>query len=521
MGVGPMADPAYYDLYMAANAMSGVPGFKLEMAAGRIVFLARTPDGARAIAGRIVDSTSMMRGDRSDFALILNELKLSVADLMRDQYGHIAIEALFANALDDEKLEMLACLEQSRQSVPSMHMMGGSVPHSIVSVVPAVCCHKQGSFTMQSIMDVSLSGSVASALARLLSPFAKEIITNNSGHYVVLRFLQRYGAPYTNWIYDAMRRNAQEFSSDHYGLRVMKAGLDGRPKVVIRTSLTSGERMSTSDGTDASPKRSASGADDSEDADKLVGEVYAALIRLAPTLCENQYGNYMIQHIFDVAPRAVSDALKEKLMGRWVRYCKQKFSSNVVEKCLKHSQREYMAMVSEAGGGDVDISKSWMHVIIDELLSQAGELIADKYGNYCLQTALHCAAMDTTLTRRFLGACTPHLPTLRENVRQKWQKLLYNAEQQCRQATAAASGSATYHGYPPPMSGGGMAPPPHGYGAGVGSLPMSYSASTGMPVHGMVRRGHRAVPHQPPGGGPPVRSAFGGHAGYPPPPHRY
>jgi hypothetical protein len=52
--------------------------------------------------------------------------------------------------------------------------------------------------------------------------------------------------------------------------------------------------------------------------------------------------------------------------------CRQKFSSNVVERCLKLS------------------STHWRAIIIRELTAQdsVAELLKDRYGNYVLQTCL-------------------------------------------------------------------------------------------------------------------------------------
>jgi DNA-binding HxlR family transcriptional regulator len=61
--------------------------------------------------------------------------------------------------------------------------------------------------------------------------------------------------------------------------------------------------------------------------------------------------------------------------GKYMRLSKQKFSSNVVEKCLKQS------------------STHWRTIIIRELTAQpsVSELLRDRYGNYVLQTALSVA----------------------------------------------------------------------------------------------------------------------------------
>ena len=87
--------------------------------------------------------------------------------------------------------------------------------------------------------------------------------------------------------------------------------------------------------------------------------------------------------------------------GRYVRYAKQKFSSNVVEKVIKHS-----ALESSTG------QSSWTKTVVKELLASSKELISDKYGNYCLQTALDSVRDNDDLARRFLATVTPHLEGL-------------------------------------------------------------------------------------------------------------
>merc|ERR1719319_578590 len=145
---------------------------------------------------------------------------------------------------------------------------------------------------------------------------------------------------------------------------------------------------------------------------------FASIVKHANTLVENQYGNYIIQHLLDLGPREVTDTIKEKMYGKFVRYSKQKFSSNVVEKCLRHSSNELKQCMH---------TKDWTTIIVRELLTKAGDLISDKYGNYCLQTALQAATEHPCLLQEFASSTKPHLDTLRENVKAKWCKLLESA----------------------------------------------------------------------------------------------
>jgi len=205
-------------------------------------------------------------------------------------------------------------------------------------------------------------------------------------HYVILRFLQRYEYPDTKFIHKALMQHTIELATDHYGLRVMKAAIDAGPIPEM-------------------------------------ANVFSGIVKHVNSLVENQYGNYIIQHLLDVSTVETTDTIKEKMHGKFVRYSKQKFSSNVVEKCLRHSSKEIEEGVA---------TKNWRDVIVRELLSKACDLISDKYGNYCLQTALQEATKDRKLLFDFREFTKPYLETLRENVKVKWMKLLESADDKAK-----------------------------------------------------------------------------------------
>src|SRR6185437_13920401 len=132
--------------------------------------------------------------------------------------------------------------------------------------------------------------------------------------------------------------------------------------------------------------------------------LFKQVARLTMKLVEHQYGNYCVQAVLDVAPPGVRTNIKVKMEGKYMRLSKQKFSSNVVEKCLKQS------------------STHWRSIIIRELIAQpaVAELLRDRYGNYVLQTGLNVANSQQVM--EIMTAITPYLPSLRENVRAKWKK---------------------------------------------------------------------------------------------------
>ncbi len=228
-------------------------------------------------------------------------------------------------------------------------------------------------------MEVLQTEEELRALGDALSPELVRIITSPSGHFVILRFLQRFPLAQCPFILACLQKSCLEIATDHHGLRVLKTILDMGP------------------------------------ASELHG-VFKAISRLTMKLAENQYGNYCIQHVLENAPANVCTNIKMKMEGKYCRLAKQKFSSNVVEKCLRTSTHE------------------WRSVILRELTTNVNELIRDRYGNYVLQTAVSLA--DGPQVMQFSQSVGPYLNSLRDNVRAKWLKIIQTASQRVRHTHA-------------------------------------------------------------------------------------
>lgn len=52
-------------------------------------------------------------------------------------------------------------------------------------------------------------------------------------------------------------------------------------------------------------------------------------------LLQDGFGNYCLQYVLDLGQQDVNGSIMEKLEGHFPELSQQKFSSNVVEKCLK------------------------------------------------------------------------------------------------------------------------------------------------------------------------------------------
>ena len=136
---------------------------------------------------------------------------------------------------------------------------------------------------------------------------------------------------------------------------------------------------------------------------------------------QNPFGNYVLQYIIDLQEKDFTDPLCYTFAGFVCGYSKQKFSSNVIEKCIR--------------GADSQVS----HVLIEEMLNpvELEKLLRDNYANYVLQTAIEYA--DAELKRRLVDHIEPLLPSIRQTpYHRRIQNKIHAAKGQGRD-----SGSAT------------------------------------------------------------------------------
>lgn len=111
---------------------------------------------------------------------------------------------------------------------------------------------------------------------------------------------------------------------------------------------------------------------------------------------QDAFGNYVVQYVLELGQTESSRAVMEHLVGHYAELSMQKFSSNVVEKCLKL--------------GCLDPERQ---VIIRELVTTPllPRLLQDSYGNYVVQSGL--AISNGQLHQDLVDSIKPYLPSLR------------------------------------------------------------------------------------------------------------
>ena len=114
------------------------------------------------------------------------------------------------------------------------------------------------------------------------------------------------------------------------------------------------------------------------------------------SLVQDPFGNYVLQYIVDLAEPVFTNPLCYSFQTSIPTLSKQKFSSNVVEKCLRGAEPAIAAMM------------------IEEMLNanELEKMLRDSFANYVVQTALDYAEPKTR--ERLVEAIRPLLPAIRQ-----------------------------------------------------------------------------------------------------------
>lgn len=111
---------------------------------------------------------------------------------------------------------------------------------------------------------------------------------------------------------------------------------------------------------------------------------------------QDAFGNYVVQYVLELGRMEASQAIMIMLQGHYAELAMQKFSSNVVEKCLKL--------------GGLDDARE--HIVREIMLSPSlPRLLQDPYGNYVVQSAL--TVTSGQLHQALVDCIRPYLPSLR------------------------------------------------------------------------------------------------------------
>ena len=110
----------------------------------------------------------------------------------------------------------------------------------------------------------------------------------------------------------------------------------------------------------------------------LLTPLVKEVLSCADMLAVNQFGNYVVQNILTSKKPEYVEALIQAFKGHFFEFSMHKFASNVIEKCIRNSdKRQQQEIFSEIIGPEEHYDEKRIY-----------EMVSDQFGNYVIQRIL-------------------------------------------------------------------------------------------------------------------------------------
>ncbi|MCL7050865.1 hypothetical protein MKW94_030358 [Papaver nudicaule] len=279
---------------------------------GRIYYLAKDHNGCRFLQ-RKFDG-----GDKQEIKMIFDEIIHCVIELMVNPFGNYLIQRLLDVCTEQQRMHILVMVTRERNALVRISL------------------NSHGTRVVQKLIETLKTQEQITRVISALEPRFLDLMKDTNGNHVVQKCLQCLSTDDNKFIFDAAARFCFDIATDRHGCCVLQKCI---------TSATGGCR------------------------EKLVAEICVNGLFLA----QDAFGNYVIQFIVELQLPFASAILHSQFEKNYAYLSMQKFSSNVVQKCLQHFTDECRTK------------------IVLELLASPSlfeQLLQDPYANYVIQTAL-------------------------------------------------------------------------------------------------------------------------------------
>ncbi|KAJ3178001.1 mRNA binding protein puf3 [Irineochytrium annulatum] len=313
---------------------------------GSIVEFSGDQHGSRFIQQKLETSNS------DDKQLVFDEILPNALQLMTDVFGNYVIQKFFEHGSQHQKSILARQMEGSVLSL-SLQMYGCRVVQKALEHV---------------LSDQQIT------LVRELDGNVLKCVKDQNGNHVIQKAIERVPAEHIGFIIDAFHGQVYALATHPYGCRVIQR---------IFEHCTDDQSMAMVRGTNGY--------------NALIEELH----RYTINLIQDQYGNYVIQHVLERGKPADKALITSKVRGQVLQMSKHKFASNVVEKCVAYG------------------SKKDRQLLIEEVIATRPDgtspliaMMKDQFANYVVQKMLD--VVDGDQRELLLQKIKPHLQSLKK-----------------------------------------------------------------------------------------------------------
>ena len=313
------------------TAMARYNNLPLESVGGTIYSLCKDQHGCRYLQKQLENRVP------DQIHMIWLETNQHVVELMTDPFGNYLCQKLLEYCSDDERTVLIQNASEA---------------------MVRIALNQHGTRALQKMIEHVTTPVQVKLIIDALRYQVVELIQDLNGNHVIQKCLNKLSAVDAQFIFEAVGTHCVEVGTHRHGCCVLQRCIDhadGVQKVWLIECIT----------------------------------------KNAVTLVQDPFGNYVVQYIIDLDQEAFTEPVVRQFHGRITSLSRHKFSSNVIEKCLRCAS---------------DTSKD---MIVEELLSpgEMANLLRDNFANYVIQTALEYAT--THMKNRLVDCIRPVLPSIR------------------------------------------------------------------------------------------------------------
>lgn len=316
---------------------------------GEIYPLCKDQHGCRYIQKRLEDPNSKFIDQ------VYSEVLDHFVELMTDPFGNYLCQKLLEHCSDAQRYKLVA---------------------QVSSDLIKISLNMHGTRAVQKMIEFLSSDEQVKLVTNAIGGNVVTLIKDLNGNHVIQKCLNRLRPEDNQFIYDSVCKDCIVVATHRHGCCVLQRCIDHASK---------------------------------QQKDQLVAEIN----RNGLELVQDPFGNYVVQYVLDLGIENYSSQLIRHFFGHVCSLSMQKFSSNVIEKCIRVAQSDIRS------------------VLIQEIMNKDKlvELMRDSYANYVVQTSLDYALPDQR--NQLIEVIKPLLPHVRtstygKRIQTRLQKELNN-----------------------------------------------------------------------------------------------
>ncbi|XP_047320427.1 putative pumilio homolog 8, chloroplastic [Impatiens glandulifera] len=276
----------------------------------KIHLIAKDQQGCRFLQSVLGEGTF------EDLRILFKGMISHIVELMMDPFGNYLVQKLLEICDDQQRWEVV--------------IMVTKVPGDLVRI----SLNTHGTRAVQKLIETLTNREQIALVVMALKPCFIDLVKDLNGNHVIQHCLEKFSRKDNEFIFAAATRFCFDIATHQHGCCVMNR--------CILHSVGS-------------------------DREKLVAKVASNGLILA----QDAFGNYVVQLVIELNIPSSSATLMSQFEGNYVFLSTQKFSSHVVEKCLKFMEQSRERIVREL-----------------LLVPRFDQLLKDPYANYVVKSAL-------------------------------------------------------------------------------------------------------------------------------------